>query len=101
MNPHIARHLISRNPKRQTRFTGKFDKDGEPIVRAITERVRPGSAFIPTDEAELTELLGLNAARPLTSDDLQLYETGQRDGFPIDPVDPEAGKFTRTRESWG
>jgi len=89
MEPHVARHRISRNPNREVAFTGKYDQNGEPVYRSMAEKILPGSVFIPTDEEERGYFTSLDAARPLSDDEKALYESGVHTSFPADPgVDP-------------
>jgi hypothetical protein len=98
MVPHVARHLISRNPKGERVFTGRYDADGEPILRAVQEKVRPGTVFFPTDDAERVWLIEMRAARPLDDAERPLYQQGRTTGFPVDVEDALEKGFTRTTE---
>jgi hypothetical protein len=77
-------------------FTGRYDANGEPIVRAQPERFPPGTVFTPTDITERDYLLSLDAARPLTPDELTLYESGIQTEFP--PSIDEVQQITRTTD---
>lgn len=87
MQSLILRQRYSRNPTGRTQFTGSYDENGEPIVRALPERFLPGSIVKPVDEAELEFLISNRVARPLTSMEEALFEKGQMSGFAVDPVD--------------
>lgn len=88
MKPVIARHRISRNPDGKKEFTGKFDNNGEPIIRTLPERFLPGMVLIPTDEDELAYFTDLGAVRTMTEMELVMYEDkGQTSGFPTDVRD--------------
>ena len=87
MQSLILRQRYSRNPNGRTQFTGRYDDNGEPIVRALPERFVPGSIVKPADEEELEFLLSNRVARPLSPGEEALFEKGQITGFPADLVD--------------
>lgn len=83
MEPHVARHRISRNPNNQVLFTGKYDSEGEPICRASGEKIMPGVVFFPTDEEERVWLLELDSARLLTEQEKAIWEQFPDKIFPV------------------
>jgi hypothetical protein len=95
LKPHVACCRFSRNPTGEVHFTGRFNADGEPIVKSAPQKFLPGMVVLPTDEAELAHLMSLDALRPLTPDELTLYEAGLQSEFP--PTILEAAIIERTR----
>lgn len=87
MNPYIARQRVSRNPLGRIEFTGKYDDDGEPVIKSVPERFLPGEIIIPWDNDELAFLESVNAIRPMTELELVMYEKGHTSGFAPDNRD--------------
>lgn len=87
MQSLVLRQRYSRNPDGRTQFTGRYDEDGEPIVRSLPERYLPGSVIQPYNETELEFLVTNRVARPLTPAEVALFEKGQLVGFSLDPID--------------
>lgn len=86
MEPHVARHRISRNPNNQVVFTGNYDAEGEPIFRSASEKIMPGVVFLPTDEEERVWLMELEAARLLTEQEKVLWEQFPDKIFPVNEL---------------
>ena len=82
MSPYIAIHKIRRNPTGTTRYTGEYNEDGEPIIRASSEIVDPGTVFYPKDDEERDYLIAIGGARAMSEQELSMYEIGVTSGFP-------------------
>jgi hypothetical protein len=82
MERHVAIHQLHRNPRKELVFTGKYDSNGEPIVRAASETVEPGSVFTPADKEERDFLLSVGASRPITETEETLFDSGVTTSFP-------------------
>jgi len=80
MEHFIARQRVTQGGKSQ--FTGKFDADGEPVIRRVAQSILPGCTFVPCPQ-DKGWLLEQNAIRPMTASELALFEKGKRDGFSI------------------
>jgi len=74
MTKLIALHQIKHNWTGLKRFTGRYDADGEPIVRSVATIIRPGEPFeVPDHVAEERDwLLEVGAARPMTDVEIAL-----------------------------
>jgi hypothetical protein len=95
MDPYVARHKITGNPEGKFEFAGRYDADGEPIIKAHRKVTMPGEIYFPPDGKEREYLLSVEAIRPLTDDEVSLYASGVKAEFPIDFLDVPA--FGRER----
>ena len=82
----VALIRISRNPEGRMKFTGKFDANGDPIMRSDGQKLLPGQVFQIDDEAEYRHLLGLDAVRELNEQELALWEANPA-ALKFDPVE--------------
>ena len=75
MTKLVAICAIVRTPTKSsaTEFAG-FDEDGNSIIQAISEEVKPGTIFEEPNEVEAEWLLEHNAARIPTDRELQLFQ---------------------------
>ena len=94
MTPMIAVHKITRNPDGGRKFIGRYDEHGNPITRANSQSVSPGSVFEPRDD-EMRDLLPVGAIRPLEEIELAQYEKGITEGFEPKPrEEPKVGRVS-------
>ncbi|OGN42431.1 MAG: hypothetical protein A2623_09515 [Caulobacterales bacterium RIFCSPHIGHO2_01_FULL_70_19] len=82
MTKLIAIHAIRHNWTGTMEFTGRFDKNGEPIIRSVATVIKPGELFeVPSDKnGEQERLLELGAARIANRHEIELRDAARPGG---------------------
>lgn len=75
MTQLVAICAIVRTPNQSspTEFAG-YDNDGNAIVQAISEEIRPGTIFDEPNEVDAEWFLANNAARVPTDHELKMFD---------------------------
>lgn len=71
----IALHKIGvDDPDAGVRHSGRYDDEGNAIMRKATRKILPGEFFEPADAATLQHLLNLGAVRHPTDGELAVMQ---------------------------
>ena len=67
MRTMIAVHKLRRSePGAGLTHTGRFDRNGNPVLKKAVRTIHPGEFYQPSSAGELAHLLSLGAVRDLT-----------------------------------